>query len=82
MDDIVLVSPDPIEVQQTQELLQSLFKLKSLGDLTCFLSLEIASATNDIHLCQRKYIFQLLMDTGFIDAMFNDDDEWLLEDVF
>lgn len=52
----------------TTRLLQNTFKLKLIGDLKYFLGLEIAISSKGIHLCQRKYILQLLEDTGYLDA--------------
>ena len=92
LDDTVLASPDSILVKDTQNLLQIQFKLKLLGGLKNFLGLEITYSSKGIHLCQRKYKLQLLIDIGFINAKpfsllmdanasFNDEEWPLLEDV-
>lgn len=54
------------EIKRVQSSLAASFKLKVLGDLHYFLGLEIARSFKGIHLCQRKYVLQLLQDTGFI----------------
>ena len=48
--------------------MQSLFKLKVIGDLKYFLGLEIAKSTRGICLSQHKYTLSLLEDTGFINS--------------
>ncbi|KAL1187681.1 Retrovirus-related Pol polyprotein from transposon RE1 [Cardamine amara subsp. amara] len=46
--------------------LSSKFKLRNLGDLKYFLGLEIARSSKGISICQRKYVLELLADTGFL----------------
>ncbi|XP_057739664.1 uncharacterized mitochondrial protein AtMg00810-like [Arachis stenosperma] len=65
VDDIILASASSTMLSNVQKLLQSIFKLKILGDLKYFLGLEIAKSTDGIHLCQRKYTLNLLQDTNF-----------------
>ena len=68
VDDIILASPSAAMLSQVQKILQSLFKLKVLGDLKYFLSLELAKSLAGICLSQRKYTISLLDDTGFLDC--------------
>ncbi|XP_016199460.1 uncharacterized protein LOC107640453 [Arachis ipaensis] len=65
VDDIILASASSTMLSNVQKLLQSIFKLKILGDLKYFFGLEIAKSTDGIHLCQRKYTLNLLQDTNF-----------------
>jgi len=37
-----------------------------LGDLKYFFGLEVTRSTSDIHLCQRKYVLDLLFDNGML----------------
>lgn len=61
----MLASPSIAMLSQVQQLLQSLFKLKVLGDLKYFLGLELAKSSHGIYLSQRKYTLSLLEDIGF-----------------
>lgn len=45
VDDIILASPSDHSIAATQQLLQSLFKLKLLGNLKYFLGLEIDTSS-------------------------------------
>ncbi|XP_020960750.1 uncharacterized protein LOC107647542 [Arachis ipaensis] len=53
---------------KVQHLLESMFKLKVLGDLKYFLGLELARLPEGIVLSQRKYTLSILEDTNFVDA--------------
>ena len=68
VDDIILASPSTAILSQIQQLLQSLFKLKVLGDLKYFLGLELAKSSRGICLSQRIYTLSLLEDTCFLDC--------------
>nr|KYP67310.1 Retrovirus-related Pol polyprotein from transposon TNT 1-94 [Cajanus cajan] len=64
VDDIIVAGPNATRIHQVQTTLQKIFKLKVLGDLKYFLGLEISRSSKGINLCQRKYVLQLLSDTG------------------
>ncbi|XP_016204905.1 uncharacterized protein LOC107645405 [Arachis ipaensis] len=53
---------------KVQQILESLFKLKVLGNLKYFLGLELARSPEGIVLSQRKYTLNILEDTNFNDA--------------
>ncbi|XP_072065989.1 uncharacterized mitochondrial protein AtMg00810-like [Arachis hypogaea] len=55
-------------VTKVQLKLQSIFKLKILGDLKFFLGLELAKSSQGISLTQRKYTLSLLDDTNLLDC--------------
>ncbi|BBG93590.1 HXXXD-type acyl-transferase family protein [Prunus dulcis] len=42
------------------------FEMKDLGDLEYFLGIEVVRSTTGIFLCQRKYVLDLLTETGMI----------------
>ncbi|RZC11276.1 Retrovirus-related Pol polyprotein from transposon RE1 [Glycine soja] len=66
VDDIVLAGNDLHEISRITTLLDNTFKIKNLGDLKFFIGLEVARSTSSIHLCQRKYVLDLLSDTGML----------------
>lgn len=66
VDDIVIASNDDSEVEQLKSNLKKVFKLRDLGPLRYFLGLEIARSSKGIFVCQRKYILDLLVETGLL----------------
>ena len=68
VDDIILTGNNNEEIQRITNLLHSTFRIKNLGDLTYFLGLEVARNSKGIHLSQRKYVLDLLAETGFLDS--------------
>jgi hypothetical protein len=68
VDDIVLASNDVDSVTQLIVFLNSKFKLKDLGTLKFFLWLEISRTSKGISLSQRKYILEILEDSGLLAA--------------
>ncbi|WVZ26252.1 hypothetical protein V8G54_004796 [Vigna mungo] len=67
VDDIIITGNDDGQIQCVTDLLHSTFRVKNLGDLTYFLGLEVARNSKGIHLSQRKYVLDLLAETGFLD---------------
>ncbi|CAL8150679.1 unnamed protein product [Prunus armeniaca] len=55
-------------MQNLQKYLASEFKMKSLGDLKYFLEIEVARSNHGIFLSQRKYVLDLLAETGMLDC--------------
>ena len=47
-------------------LLDQAFSIKDLGTLKFFLGLEVARSSHGIHLCQRKYVLDILSDSGML----------------
>jgi len=46
--------------------LDQTFKIKDLGILKIFLGIEVARSQQGIHLCQRKYVLDILFDSGML----------------
>ena len=65
VDDIILAGSDANEIKQVKRELDIAFTIKDLGPLKYFLGMEVARNTTGIHLCQRKYILDLLSDTCY-----------------
>ena len=68
VDDIILSGTDLVEINRIKTFLDDQFKIKDLGDVKYFLSLEIARNSAGISVCQRKFALDLLLDAGFLDC--------------
>ncbi|PRQ31135.1 putative RNA-directed DNA polymerase [Rosa chinensis] len=68
VDDMVITGDDLVEIGSLQKKLASEFEMKNLGDLKYFLGIEVARGRDDIFLCQRKYVLDLLAETGMLDC--------------
>ena len=66
VDDIILAGADLEAINQVRHKLQSLFKLKDLGNLKYFLGLEIAKSRQGITLSQLQYTLSFLDNCGFL----------------
>ena len=68
VDDIVITGDDSTEISALKHSLHSSFHIKDLGPLKYFLGIEFARSSKGIFLNQRKYVLDLLHDTGFLGA--------------
>ncbi|CAL9025768.1 unnamed protein product, partial [Prunus brigantina] len=66
VDDIVVTGNDTGEQLKLQKYLSQEFEMKDLGDLKYFLGIEVARSANGIFLSQRKYVLDLLAETGLL----------------
>lgn len=66
VDDIIIASSDDSETDSLKASLQKSFMLRDPGPLKFFLGLEIARSSKGIAICQRKYILEILEETGFV----------------
>ena len=64
VDDIILTSDDSLELERLKKALIREFEIKDLGPLRYFLSMEFARSKKGIFISQRKYILDLLSETG------------------
>ena len=64
VDDMIITGDDEIEKQNLRERLASQFEMKDLGKLKYFLWIEVAYSRQGIFISQRKYILDLLKETG------------------
>jgi hypothetical protein len=66
VDDIVITGDDVEEIKCLKENLGRAFEVKDLGPLRYFLGIEIARSPKGIVLSQRKYVLDLLAETGML----------------
>ena len=68
VDDMVLTGDDPCEMKALQEYLATKFEMKDLGQLKYFLGIEVARLRHGVLLSQRKYVLDILTETGMLDC--------------
>ncbi|XP_020879598.1 uncharacterized protein LOC9311760 [Arabidopsis lyrata subsp. lyrata] len=66
VDDIIIASTCSAATSSLTASLKESFKLRELGPLKYFLGLEIARTDAGISICQRKYVLDLLDETGLL----------------
>ena len=66
VDDIVLTGNSTAEINKLKELLAREFEIKDLGNLKYFLGMEVARTRKGISVSQRKYVLDLLNETGMM----------------
>jgi len=66
VDDIVITGDDVEEIKCLKENLGKAFEVKDLGPLRYFFGIEIARSPKGIVLSQRKYVLDLLTETGML----------------
>ena len=66
VDDIILTGNDAREIVKLKKLLAAEFEIKDLGALRYFLEMEVARSKEGIVISQRKYILDLLNETGML----------------
>jgi len=68
VDDIVITGSDFAGISSLKSFLHTKFHTKDLGQLKYFLGIEVSRSKKGIFLCQRKYILDLLAETGKLAA--------------
>jgi hypothetical protein len=66
VDDIIITGDDAFEVERLKENLRKEFEIKDLGQLRYFLGIEVVRSSRGIMLSQRKYVLDLLDETGML----------------
>jgi len=66
IDDIIFARNSSCEIQEDITYLDQTFRVKYLGDLKCFLGLEVARSHKGIYICQRKYALDILSSSGLL----------------
>ena len=68
VDDIVITGNDMASISSLKSFLHSLFHTKDLGMLKYFLGVEVIRSKHGIFLSQKKYVLDLLSETGKLAA--------------
>ena len=68
VDDMILTGDDEEEINQLKKNLFTEFEMKNLGHLKYFLGIEVMRSKKGIFISQRKYILDLLAETGMLDC--------------
>jgi len=63
---MVVIGNDPEERKALQNYLSKEFEMKDLGDLKYFHGIEVSRSNKGILLSQRKYVLDLLQETGML----------------
>jgi len=66
VDDVILAGDFLETIEHIKKLLHQAFKIKNLRNLKYFLGFEVTRSHKGIHLCQRKYVIDILSLTGMI----------------
>ena len=66
VEDIIITGDDIEEIVRVKKGLASEFEMKDLGKLQYFLGMEIARSQEGISVSQRKYVLDLLKETGML----------------
>ena len=66
VDDIIITGDNEAEIECLKKNLSKQFEVKDLGQLRYFLGIEIARSPKGIFLSQRKYVLDLLSETGML----------------
>jgi len=68
VDDILLAGDNYDHINEVKRILNNNFKIKDLGQLSFFLRFEVRRSKKGIHINQRKYALDILVDTGMLTA--------------
>ena len=68
VDDMIITGDDSLEISRLKKNLSNEFEVKDLGQLRYFLGIEIARSPRGIVLSQRKYVLDLLDETGMLEC--------------
>ena len=68
VDDMIIAGDDREEIYALKKQLSCEFEMKDLGQLKYFLDIEVLRSQRGIFISQRKYILDLLVETGMVDS--------------
>ena len=68
VDDIIVTGDDASGIRALKSFLRTKFEIKDLGELRYFFGIEVARSKDGILISQRKYVLDLLSETGKLGA--------------
>ena len=68
VDDLVITSPNLVAINNVKSQLSDAFEMKDLGDLHCFLGIEVIHTPDGILLSQQHYVLKMLYNFGMTDC--------------
>ena len=68
VDEIIIIENDMTSISLLKSFLHGQFHTKDLGMLKYFLGVEVMRSTDGIFLSQRKYVLDILSETGKLAA--------------
>lgn len=68
VDDIILTGDNAVEIERLKRGLNAKFEVKDLGQMRYFLDMEVARSKKGISVSQRKYVLDLLAETGMLEC--------------
>ncbi|GJZ18877.1 putative RNA-directed DNA polymerase [Tanacetum coccineum] len=68
VDDMIATGDDKEEITKLKKYLFTEFEMKDLGRLKYFRGIEVLRSKQGIFMCQKRYILDLLAETGMIDC--------------
>ncbi|KAI5328449.1 hypothetical protein L3X38_027846 [Prunus dulcis] len=72
VDDMIVIGDDTAKIEELQKCLAFEFEIKELGSLKYFLGVKVTRSKHGFFLSQRKYVMDLLANTGMIDCKLAD----------
>lgn len=66
VDDVLITGTNENIIANVKRYLHAIFTIKDLGHVRYFLGLEIIRSTKDMYVNQRKYVLDILADTGLL----------------
>ena len=64
MDDLLVTKGNEAQITLFKQNMMKMFKMTDLGEISYFLGMEIKQAQNEIFICQRKYLKEILKRFG------------------
>ena len=68
VDDIIITGSSPSQIDSLANKLHATFAIRDLGRLHYFLGIEVTYSPNQLHLCQQRYITDILASSKLLDS--------------